>query len=326
MRCESCNSKDVEIDEPAAHGYAPYHLCWDCHRRLLNRSLRPSEFFNLATIHGHDALLHDDLYDDNGKAEQPNEKVIDADKFPFPELDNIKDNVYKLIDYSCVEYFTSDKTVELLKAHDKAVILNYLIHKVNYNRAINYKAYEIAAKVLGGSASEWIRYEWGDRKKNELWIFAEAVCACLEFDEAFNMLTGELELLDEKKLADNVGTLAYLQNPKVLDWMEMTSKTIVNVSDNWGVLAAFSKFSWQRAEKWLTIGRPLSLIALDVLIYCTSKGEGANQPYQFRKSPPILVEPPTASAIIDRLDEYLSTDNKPRTRMAIEEIKKNLVQ
>ena len=84
MRCESCNSKDVEIDEPAAHGNSPYHLCRDCHRRLLNRSLRPIEFFNLVAIHGHDALLHDDLYDDTGKAEQPNETVINADKFPFP--------------------------------------------------------------------------------------------------------------------------------------------------------------------------------------------------------------------------------------------------
>jgi hypothetical protein len=76
----------------------------------------------------------------------------------------------------------------------------------------------------------------------------------------------------------------------------------------------------------LTIGRPPGLIALDALIYFTTKGERLNQPYGFRKNPPFLIEAQTTSIIINKLDEYLRRDDKPRTRMAVETKKRNLVQ
>jgi hypothetical protein len=214
--------------------------------------------------------LHDDFYDyETGKATQPKEKVIDPNLFPFPELSKIRRDLHKLVDYACVQYFTSMEVVELLKLHDKRALLSYLMHKVKYNRAINYKAYEIAAKVLSMNAGEWIKNEWENRKENEILIFAEAICRCLNFTEAFSMLTTEIEASDDKKLLDNSFALLYFEAPNTLDWMEKISQRLANISTSWGVIAAASQFSWPRAEKWLSMGRPLSLISLDALIFCT---------------------------------------------------------
>jgi len=62
MKCESCKIKEYEVKEPSGEGQNPYFLCKECQFRLLNRALRPLEFFNLASIHGDTPLLHDDFY------------------------------------------------------------------------------------------------------------------------------------------------------------------------------------------------------------------------------------------------------------------------
>jgi hypothetical protein len=326
MKCESCTLKDVETEEPAGQVNPPYFLCAACRQRLLNYALRPIEFFNLSAIHGHNFYLHDDFYDyETGEAVQPKEKVIDANLFPFPKLRQIKGNLHKLVDYACVEYFISPGVIELLEQHDKRAVLIYLMHKVKYNRAINYKAYEIAAKVLANYAGEWIKNEWELRKENEILLFAEAITKCLDLTEAFYLLTTEIEASDDKKLLENSAALLYFQDSRTLDWIEKISQRIVNVSTSWGVLAAASRFSWQRAEKWLAMGRPLSLIGLDALIYCTTKGKWANQALWLREHPPVLVHQPATDIIVCRLNEYLRIDNTARTRSAVDQIGENLL-
>ena len=140
MKCESCDISKIEIEELVHDGQNPYRLYKPCHQRLLNYALRPFGFVNLASIHGHGYYLHDDFYDyDTGEATQPKTDVIVAESFPFPELDNIKSDLKKLVDYACVQYFTSGNVVELLKLHNKEALLSHLDNKVKYNRAINYK-------------------------------------------------------------------------------------------------------------------------------------------------------------------------------------------
>ena len=325
MKCESCGINKIEIEEAVDDEQNPYRLCNPCHQRLLNYSLRPVELFNLASLHGHDYYLHDDFYDyDTGEATQPKADVINAEAFPFPDLENIKNNLAKLVDYACVQYFTSDSIVQLLKLHDKEEVLNYLDNKVKYNRAINYKTYEIAARVLAATAREWITKEWENRKGNELSIFAEAICKCLPFAEAFQILTAEVEATDNKYFTENSSALVYLENAKTLDWIEKVSNRITNVSVSWGTLAAASQFSWDRAEKWLTIGRPLSLIALDALVFCTTIGDRHNQAFWFKEHPPSLMNPATSDIIANTLTEYLDRDKVPRTKLAVGQVIQNL--
>lgn len=327
MKCESCNIGEIQVEEFSDEGLNPFRLCFQCHTRLVSKSLRPLEFFNLTAIHGHSYYLQDDFYDEEtGEATQSTIEVIDVEKFQFPDFEEIKHDLNKLIDFSFVQYFTKDFVIDELQKFDKIEVLRRLIEKVEYNRAINYKAYEIAGKVVGKYAEEWIKKEWTNRRENELQIFAEPIVKCLNFDEAFIILTRELEKGDDKFLSENVSALLYFQNGKILDWIEKVSERIKNVSLSWGQLAASSQFTWDRADQWLTIGRPLSLVALDSLIYCTSKGERLNQSLWIRQLNPRIIENPRPEIIADRIRDYLIFDSVPRTKSAVKTIIDNLFE
>lgn len=323
--CESCRTRPVEQLELPTEGQQPYRLCTECHNRLINYALRPLEFFNLVAVHGHGYYLHDDFYDyDTGEATQPEIDVEEAENFPFPVLHTIQTDPEKVVDYACVQYFTSDEVLELLKGFDRKVILDYLIYKVDCNRAMNYKAYEITAKVLGPYAADWIRGQWRERKEGELLIFAPALAACLPFDEAFSIVTEQVEQSDNRSFTDNIGALLYFESNQTLRWIERVKERIVNVSDSWGTLAAASKFDWQTARNWLVSGRPLSLIALDALIYCTTVGERLNQALWLREHPPTLVNAAKPDVIANVLTVYLEKDSVPRTKNAVNKIISNL--
>ncbi len=325
MKCESCNIREIEVEELADEGQNPYHLCLACHDRLLKKALRPLEFFNLTSIHGHGYYLHDDFYDyDTGEATQPDIEVVDAEKFPFPNFEQTRNDLNRLIDFSFVQYFIDNFVIDELQKFDKLDVLKRLKVKVSYNRAINYKAYEIAGKVIGRPAEEWIKNEWTKRQENEIQIFAEPIVKCLDFDKAFEILTKELERKDDKYLSENVSALLYFQSDKTLDWIEKVNQRIKNISSEWGQLAASSQFTWDRANKWLTIGRPLSLIALDSLIYCTTIGERLNQSLWLRQLNPKLIDNPRPEIIANILREYLTIDSVPRTKNAVETIIDNV--
>jgi hypothetical protein len=318
MKCESCRINDVEVEELADEGQNPYYLCDPCHERLLNKALRPLEFFNLAAIHGHGYYLHDDFYDyETGNATQPHIEVIDAGNYPFPDLKQIKNDLNRLIDLSFVRYITDDIIIEQLSNFEKNEVMKIVADKVLYNRAINYKAYEIVGKVVGLEAAGWIRNEWISRRENELSIFAEALSKCLLFEEAFAIITTELENGDDKFLSENVSALIYFKSKRTLDWIERVSHRITNVTSLWGQLAASSEFNWERATQWLKNGRPLSLIALDGLIFCTSAGNRQNQSLWLRALDPQLEGGPSSEVIANTLQEYLNVDSVPRTKNAV---------
>lgn len=325
MKCESCNTRVAELEQSSSDGNPPYLLCTTCHQRLIDRALRPLEFFNLSAIHGNEYYLHDDFYDRlTGEATQSKVEVTDAKLFPFPQLDQVGENLHRLVDYACVECTISDRVIALLKQHNKDELLAYLKYKVRYNRAINDKAYKIAAEVLATAAGEWLRNEWENRRAQEVLIFAEALSRCLDFDEAFDKLTTEIEVSNDRQLLDNSVALIYFKDHRVLDWMEKISPRIVNVPSTWGAIAAASQFSWERAEAWLSLGRPLSLICLDALVFCTTKGENVHHPLWLRKDRPILLHQPGIDVFSNVLGGYLAQDKTRRTSAAIEQIQKNL--
>jgi len=326
MKCESCKINNQEITEPIGEGLKPYLLCKACQQRLLRRALRPLELFNLVSIHGHSYYLHDDFYDyETGTATQPEMEVLDIGKFPFPKLEEIEHNLKRLIDYAFVQYYIEEEVIVKLKSHRKEDVLKRLIEKVNYNRSINYQAYEVAAKVLGKSAKKWIKEEWHNRKENERLIFAEALASCLEFEEAFNYISSEIEALNDKFLSDNISALIYFKDERILDWIEKTSPRIKRFNSKWGHLAASSEFNWVRAVKWLNAGRPLSLIALDALNYCTTTEPRLNQSFWMMKLDPKLLDCPNPDILTKTLNEYLSTDNVPRTRNVVNKIIENYI-
>lgn len=323
--CESCRVRPVEIFEIPDERLQPYRLCSQCHNRLINYALRPLEFFNLAGIHGHSNYLHDDFYDyDTGEATQSKIDIEEPKNFPFPDFQDIKTDLELLVDFACVQYFTSKEVIETLKIFDKQAVLEYITFKVDYNSSVSYKAYEIAAKVLGTYAADWIRQQWNRRKESELLNYAPALAACLPFDEGFSIVTKELEQSPDSLLADNSSALLYFQSNKTLVWIEKVKGRINNISSTWGTLAAASGFDWQTAEKWLKEGRPLSLIALDALLYCTTTGGRFNQALWFREHPPTLLNAPRPEIIANALTAYLDKDSVPRTKSTVRQIINNL--
>jgi len=325
MKCESCKLEDYIIVEASEEGHNPYLLCSGCQKRLINFALRPLEFFNLTAIHGNTYLLSDSFYDDDtGEAIQAYIDVVDEDLFPYPKLEDVENNLSRLIDYSFVSYFVDDVVIEKLKLHEKIDILQQLKERVKYNKAIKDKAFEVAASVLGKSAKNWIRTEWAKREDGELLIYAKALAYCLDVDEAFRFITKEIEDLEDKSLSLNIAALNYLKNERVLDWIETMTPRIHNISFNWGQLAASSKFDWERAVIWLNSKRPLSLIALDALYYSTSKSERRNQSLWMRELNPNLIGRPISNEIITTLKAYLENDNVPRTRNTIKVIIENV--
>ena len=338
MNCESCKIESVLETIPVNKGLengiwdepnndTNYRLCKSCSHRLQNFDLRPLEYFNLTSIHGHRFHLHDDFYDyETGEAYQPQIQVKDIDKFKFPEFGEIKNDLDKLIGFSIVQYYTDENVINQLKKFDKKELINTLKHKVKYNRGINYKAYEIAGKVTKAESYDWIKEEWQTRRNNELQIFAEPISNSFETEEAFEVITQELESRDDKYLGENISALLYLQSPKVLKWIEKVQNRIGNVNSQWGQLAASSKFDWDTATSWLESKRPLSLIALDALNFCTTRGKRLNQSLWMRKLNPSLLNSPKTDLIATKLKEYESVDNVPRTRNTINKIIDNIFE
>jgi hypothetical protein len=92
-------------------------------------ALRPSEWFNLAAVHGPwKHHLHDDFYDEDGKAHQANSVVERAVEFPVPTVSEIEDAVERLVDMAMSRWFFGrEKSAELIRAlglHDKGVLLS----------------------------------------------------------------------------------------------------------------------------------------------------------------------------------------------------------
>jgi hypothetical protein len=164
-----------------------------------------------------------------------------------------------------------------------------------------------------------------ERNKNkDPIIFAEALTKCLPFEDAFTEITRQIELEENKNLPTKVMALVYFERPETLDWIEKIKSRITNVSESWGNLTAASKLDWSRAKNWLEVGRPLSLIALDALIYCTTTGPRLNQILWFREHPPKLINPNKLEVMADIINDYVKKDRVPRVKKSANRIIENL--
>lgn len=166
-----------------------------------------------------------------------------------------------------------------------------------------------------------------DREKIENFqIRMEEIIEKLEKKEAFELITSELNECEDKYLTELMAPLNFLKYEFVLDWIEQNANRIENTTQDWGHLSASSNFSWERAEKWLNMGRPLSLIALDATMFCTTRGERLNQSLWMRELNPKLNDNPKLEKIANGLKDYLKKDNVPRTKNVVNRIINNIFE
>ena len=165
---------------------------------------------------------------------------------------------------------------------------------------------------------------YDQEKVDEFVTRSEELAKSADKDEAFIIISKEIDNCEDKYLNEYITALNFIRNDKVLDWIENNIHRTNNIGLNWGHLAASSYLSWSRAEKWLTTGRPLSLVALDGIMFCTSVGERLNQSPWMRQIQPKLIDNPKSEIVATRLQEHLQTDNAHRTRTTINKIIENL--
>lgn len=165
---------------------------------------------------------------------------------------------------------------------------------------------------------------YDQQKVDEFISRSEALANIVDKDEAYLIISKEIDNCENKYLNEYITALNFIWNDKVLDWIEKNIHRTINIGHNWGHLAASSYISWDRASKWLTSGRPLSLVALDAIMYCTTVDERLNQSPWMRQIKPKLIDNPKPAIVAVRLHEYLQTDNTHRTKTRIHKIIENL--
>jgi hypothetical protein len=305
------------VTEPCDSAAAPYRLCTACHARLNSRSLRPREWYNLAKRFGWGQyLLHDDFYDDDGEAMQPKEGVENPTAFPIPSIAEVTGTAELLLDYSITRWRLSDEIVIAWRRLESRLVLEALERRFRLavNEGVRSVILELAAIVLKDAAADLVRSAW-DRYPREVGLHSliRASASCLPFAEAFASAISALEALPLRKQRDAMLSLSYFQSPAVLDWIE--TQACEPTTGAWGNLAAASGFSWSRAMKWLRLGRPCSLVAIDALCAIANPRTPL-----LRSIQPILLEAPCAAELRNALFDYAKTDDVPRVRQGIESV------
>jgi hypothetical protein len=324
VKCQACRTRFAEIVESDESESHPYVLCSSCYNRLINTTLRPLEYFNLKAIHGDTPSLSEYLYDENGVALKPSEEVVHKDSLAFPKLENIKDDCEMLISYSILRWNWDEEAIYALEKFDKAEILFSLNRRINENRELSDKIYDLASIVLGPYADDWIRAEWRLRDKKYFYVYAEALARCLPVSEGFYYFT---EAIHESEKDDfyfgNISSLRVFQYKGTLDWIENNVPKDEKDISRWSLAAAVSQLDWARVKKWISMGPPLGIIALDCLVYCIASSMPREEAFWKNDPPAILHDPDTIENMNEVLDSYTTKDDNKNVKLLIETLKKN---
>jgi len=209
----------------------------------MSRSLRPLEWYNLAKRHGWAKfLLHDDFYDDDGEASQPEEDVDEAEQYPAPSLKQVQQSPDALLDYSVTRWqFDDELRAAWLRLPTEGALAS-LSERFDSTRnlAVHAVILKVAA-LLGPEGASVTRRAWQVAPtRGLLWSLAEAAAACLPLAEGFKLVTDALNAMPEKERRKRFAALAHFRSPMTLDWIEAEASE--PTSDAWGDLAAASDF------------------------------------------------------------------------------------
>lgn len=315
--CQSCEIVAAEVIEPCDSETAPYYICKSCHKRLLARSLRPSEWYNLSKRFGWwQFLLHDDFYDEDGTASQPEEQVENAEAFPIISLNDAAKDAQLLLDYTITQWRVSEEVAAIWRMIPQSEVLKALNARfiIASNDGVRAVVLEVASIALKTIAADLVESAWNLYPNQvQLSSLIQASAACLPFEIAFERATTAIEALPQNERRNAMLALSYFQSPATLDWIEKHASE--PVTDGWGYLAAASRLSWTRVTSWLQRGRPYSLVAIDALLAIANP-----RTLNLRSIQPVLVDAPTTSKLRTELQQYVELDGVPRVRQRVDAI------
>lgn len=265
--CQACERRPSSVVEPADAPAEPYFVCQGCHGRLVARSLRPLEWFNLAKRHGWSRfLLHDDFYNDDGTASQPDEAVEAPESLPAPTLKEAGVAPASLLDYTVTRWHIEDELIEKWKSLPMGEVLSVLNGRfaATRNAAVRSVVLEVCS-LVGPAAAELVRQAWHEYPEGvAYWSLVQETAACLPFEDGFARAERALADMPEKAMRESFSALAHFRSAHLLSWIE--ANACEPTTEAWGRLAAASAFSWGTAKAWIGAGRPLNLIAIDALL------------------------------------------------------------
>jgi hypothetical protein len=318
--CEACERLPVSHVEPCDDADSPYRVCSACHTRLLERSLRPIEWYNLAKWYGSwPFLLHDDFYLDDGTATQPETEVDSVEDHPAPTLDDVRHDPESLLDFTITQWQVRDDVRKAWRSLASDRVLEIISRRFpeTLSSLIRGRQLEVVA-ILGADGEAFVRKAWPCHPISlDLGSLAEASAACLPHHEGFTRVANALADLNGREKTDQMLFLSYFRSPDALDWIEENVSS--PVMDNWGYLAAASHFDWPRAMRWIESGRPLSLIALDALSAIIEPRTPL-----LRAASPRLQLLPAPETLESVLTAHIERDSAPRVKMVTKFILRNV--
>lgn len=316
--CQACEAARAVVTEPDEDPQSPYFLCQACHTRLLEYRLRPLEWYNLAKRFGSERFyLHDDFYTDEGEAMQPETEVENQNEFPAPKLTLIQNDPELLFEYSYTRWKLNREILTAWAELPTTVVFAKLTEKIDPQFSIDIRSLAIALTgyTLNKQGAKLILNTWKNQQKNPVYLgsLIAASVSCLDRSDAIARSIAAVDALPSGKQYRALPLLRYLASDKTLDWLELN--ICEPLTNNWGHLAAASDFSWERAIKWLSMGRPWSLIAIDALVAI------ADPPgHMAKESPYRLKNPPTKVHLFQTLESYAKLDPVPRVEQRIQSL------
>ncbi|WP_407122446.1 hypothetical protein [Bradyrhizobium sp. STM 3561] len=268
--CQACRQapavEDVRDDDPRQ----PYSLCHECADRLRHYALRPIEWFNLAALHSWTKfLLHDDFYDQDGRACQPDVEEDVPEEKHAPTLEMCAGSLERLIDFCVTRWHLGKEELEAFRPFATSTILAAIEDRAEAgNRQVWETMVQLCANVVGSPAAPWVRAQFNRAGRDgPLFVWAEAAAKCLPAPEGLHQTIHALQAVHGRDLEKQMSALSWFRAPVVLDWIE-SHVPRQDVTASWGQLASLSDLHWSRVQSWLESGRPLSLVALDALASC----------------------------------------------------------
>ena len=278
-------------------------------------ALRPVEWFNLAKRHGWwQFLLHDDFYDEDGTAHQAKQEIEAPEQHLASTLNDVRGDPNALLDSTITQWHLRPDVATAWQALDQAEVLRTIEQRYATADDIDIQGMmlDVAACSLAETGADFVAAAWNDLcQPRQLGSLAQASAACLPYDVGFARVVNALSTYDESARRDTMYALSYFHCRDTLDWIE--SNVASPVTEDWGRLAAASRFNWGRAVSWLDTGRLVSLVALDALAAIVRP-----QSPLLRDYGPQLEDKPGLAVFRETLQSYLERDAAPRIKKTVE--------
>lgn len=310
LLCQACRRDLATETANDTDDEEPYRLCSSCLRRLEAHALRPIEWYHLMARYGNDRhLLHDDFYDESGKATQPGMTVDSALLFSAPTLHDVVNDTGRLVEYSMTRWWLDTETRDALQSHPNQAVLGFVEEWVASGSTHAFRrCLDLCADVLGPTAGELVlSLQARAIAQYSLDQWAAAAAHCLDPQNGINLTFAALEA----QTPASPWPLIWFRSPLALGWIERNVPSR-EVMGSWGGVAAYSNLSWERTNGWLKKGRPLSLVAIDALKTCTLEPFSDHAMRLRGLQPRIAGLPQDASDVIAELRKHKAADSWPR--------------